>query len=92
MREWFAFFGVRALDEAAFDHALKFSDFQAVQRREKAGEFTDTLLRPGDTQDPESFKARRGKVGGFRDYFDAADCEFGAAQVARLDPRFGYAP
>jgi alcohol sulfotransferase len=48
-------------------------------------------MKPGDKANPDSFKVRRAKVGGFKDYFDDA-------QVARLDamveerllPGFGY--
>jgi hypothetical protein len=44
----------------------------------------------GDPRDPESFKVRRGKIGGFADYLSQDDQEYAAAALARLDPRFGY--
>jgi len=33
-------------------------------------------LAPGDPNNPESFKVRRGKVGGYVDYLDASDAEY----------------
>jgi hypothetical protein len=48
-------------------------------------------MRAKDTQNPDSFKVRRAKVGGWRDYFDdqqAAGIE--GLIEARLLPGFGY--
>ena len=35
--------------------------------------FTGRRMRPGDSANPQSFKTRRAKVGGWRDYFDDAE-------------------
>ena len=37
-------------------------------------------MKPGDKANPNSFKVRRAKVGGYRDYFD--DAAGGAARRA----------
>ncbi len=48
-------------------------------------------LRPKDRSNPNSYKVRRAKVGGWRDYFDDAQVAAIDAFVAeRLDPMFGY--
>jgi hypothetical protein len=48
-------------------------------------------MRPGDQKNPDSFKVRRAKVGGFRDYFDEAQVKALDAMVEeRLLPGFGY--
>ena len=39
-----------------------------MQKLEAAGAFDSNILHPGDVRDPESFKVRRGKVGGYREY------------------------
>ena len=39
---------------------------------EKKGEFESGRLTPADATDKDSFKVRRGKVGGYADYFDEA--------------------
>ena len=84
-----------ALDETApdmsiFQSALDFSQFENMKKMEAAGAFDSKILRPGDVRDPESFKVRRGKVGGYREYLSAEDQEYAAAALTKLDPRFGY--
>ena len=48
-------------------------------------------LRPADAGDTESFKTRKGKVGGYRDYFSAEEIAK-VDEVIRqgLSPAFGY--
>ena len=46
----------------------------------------------GDIRDPESFKVRRGKVGGYREYLSVRDQEYAADALMELDRRFGYSP
>jgi hypothetical protein len=84
-----------ALDETApdmsiFQSALDFSQFENMKKMEAAGAFDSKILRPGDVRDPESFKVRRGKVGGYREYLSAEDQEYASAALTKLDPRFGY--
>jgi hypothetical protein len=61
-----------------------------MQKLEAAGAFDSNILHPGDVRDPESFKVRRGKVGGYREYLSADDQRFAAAAMTELDARFGY--
>ena len=82
--------GEKTIDEKAFAQAIDFSAFGNMKKMETAGAFDSKILRAGDTSDPESFKVRRGKVGGFADYLSPADQVFAAEALARLDPRFGY--
>ena len=39
-----------------------------MKKLEAAGAFDSKILKPGNVTDPESFKVRRGKVGGYREY------------------------
>jgi alcohol sulfotransferase len=48
-------------------------------------------LRPGDRANPQSYKVRRAKVGGWRDYFDDQQvAAIDAFLAARPKPPFGY--
>jgi len=47
-------------------------------------------VKPGDKDNPQSFKVRKAKVGGYRDYFTDEQCEQLQQMVAQLDPMFGY--
>ena len=70
-----------AIDEARFDR---------MQAAEAAGVHADQRLRPGDPAKLESFKVRRGKVGGYRDYLGPEAVAFADRAVAKLDPFYGY--
>jgi hypothetical protein len=82
--------GERTVQEKAFSHALGFSDFGHMRKLESAGGFASKILRAGDAQDPESFKVRRGKIGGFQDYLSPNDQAYASAALQKLDRRFGY--
>lgn len=71
------------------DRAVAFAAFDTLQRRERAGFFTSFRLRPGD---PQSYKIRRGKVGGYRDDFtpeQAAIRRLSNLMLASLNARLG---
>ena len=85
------FLGETSIDEQAFARALQFSEFGHMQKLETADAFSSKILRAGDSHDRESFKVRRGKIGGFQDYLSLNDQAFALAALEKLDPRFGYA-
>src|ERR1700738_1884666 len=89
-RALLATLGETSPDPEAFPHAVEFSDFANMQRLEAAGVFDSKILRSRDVRNPESFKVRRGKVGGFRDYLSSEDQAFAAQALKHLDARFGY--
>jgi hypothetical protein len=78
------------IDAKPLEEAIEFARFERMQEAEARGEFSDKRLRPGQADNPDSFKVRRGKVGGYRDYLDPDAIEFLDAEVAKLDPFFGY--
>lgn len=89
-RDLLAVLGEAEPDAAIFQEALEFSRFENMQKLEAAGAFDSNILHPGDVRDPESFKVRRGKVGGYREYLSVEDQRFAGEAMTELDPRFGY--
>jgi hypothetical protein len=89
-RDLLAVLGESSADANIFQEALEFSRFENMQKLEAAGAFDSNILHPGDVRDPESFKVRRGKVGGYREYLSVRDQEYAANELAKLDPLFGY--
>jgi hypothetical protein len=89
-RKLLAGMGETAPDLSIFHEALDFSRFENMQKLEAAGAFDSKILQPGDVRDPESFKVRRGKVGGYREYLSLDDQKYAADVLAELDVRFGY--
>jgi hypothetical protein len=73
-----------------FENALDFSRFGNMRKMEASLEYDRQLLQPGDVNDPESYKVRRGKIGGYVDYLEASDIEYADQAMAALDRRFGY--
>jgi hypothetical protein len=61
-----------------------------MQKLEAAGEFGSKILQPRNREDPESFKVRQGKIGGFRQYLSAESQRYAEEICMALNPRFGY--
>ncbi len=89
-RELLVFLSGKEPDAVAFGAALDFSAFENMKKLEAAGAFESKILRAGDVRDPESFKVRRGKVGGYAEYLSAEDRQYAAETLQQLDHRFGY--
>jgi hypothetical protein len=89
-RELLKFLGETEPDPDAFVHALEFSQFGNMKKMEAAGAFTSKILQATDVADPESFKVRRGKVGGYPDYLVGDDLVYANKALKKLDGRFGY--
>lgn len=89
-RELLATIDPAPIDAAAFSHALDFSHFDNMKNLEAAGAFRSKILQAGDVEDPESFKVRRGKVGGYQEYLLADDQAYARQAMRALDQRFGY--
>jgi len=71
--------------------AVDFAAFDNLRKLESEGFFRSGGLTLRNAKDPESFKVRRAKVGGYRDYFtpEQAD-ELEALVRDRLSPGLGY--
>jgi hypothetical protein len=73
------------------DEAVAFSAFDNLKSLERRGFFRQGGLTLRNPNDPESFKVRRAKVGGFRDYFNPAQvAELEELVQTHLSPTLGY--
>jgi hypothetical protein len=81
-------------DNADVDAVVDFASFENLKKLEAAAAFTgDRRLAPGAVDNPDSYKVRRAKVGGYRDYFTDDQVRTIASFIAdSLDPFFGYPP
>jgi hypothetical protein len=87
-----AFMGTPASDEQVRG-AVEFASYENMKKMEQKKTFwlSGGRMVPKDRSNPDSYKVRRGKVGGYRDYFEDD-------QVARIDslvdetllPFYGY--
>ena len=93
LRRVLIFFGQTPTDDE-LDDCVAYASVDNMRRmeRENADKWnTDSRLKPGDANDPASFKVRRAKVGGWRDYMTEEE----AVHIDRivregLLPAFGY--
>lgn len=80
-------------DPARIREAVEYASFENMKKKESENSFrmSGGRMTPGDQGNPDSYKTRRAKVGGYRDYFDDAQVEAIDALVAgTLDPVYGY--
>ena len=73
------------------EEAVEFAAFENLKQLERSNFFNNSRLAPRDPDDPDSFKVRRGKVGGYTDYFDEKQTlEMEERVRSSLSPVFGY--
>ena len=83
LRRVLEFMGQQPTDAELAD-CVAFASVENMRKLEEKSAFwlAGSRMRPGDKANPDSFKVRRAKVGGYRDYFDDA-----AGRTARRDDR-----
>jgi hypothetical protein len=75
--------------KAALDTAIAFGSFENMRQIEETGALSNARLKSPDAKDPEAYKVRKGKVGGYRDYLGADDIAYIDDYLAReLDEYF----
>ena len=86
------FLGV-AYSQRQIEDAVAFASYENMKQLEQTQVFRThgQRLVPGDRGNPDSYKVRRAKVGGYRDYFDDEQLAvIDALMAARTGPLFGY--
>jgi hypothetical protein len=87
-----AFLGIKNVADATVRRAVEFASFDNMHRMERSGAFQHRRLRAMDDSDRETYKTRRGKVAGYRDYLSSEDIDLLDGKIrAELDPFYGYA-
>jgi len=79
MKDLLGFLRVKKLDENKLQRIIQFYQFNNMHNLEKQGYFKKSfkgVLYPKDVNDKESYKTRKGKVGGFFEYFSEDDLEY----------------
>jgi hypothetical protein len=84
------FAGIPGVREDLVREAVAFADFENMKRMEANNEFGSRILSARNAADPDSFKVREGKVGGFAKHFAPADIEYLNESLAVLDAFYGY--
>ena len=92
LRRVLEFMGQTATD-AELKDCVEFASVENMRKLEEKSAFwlAGSRMKPGDKANPDSFKVRRAKVGGYRDYFtDEQAARLDAMTEERLLPGLGY--
>jgi hypothetical protein len=84
------FLGFKQIDEAVLKRSLEFSSFDNMKRMEAGRLLKLAGLSLAEPDDPDSFRVRRGVIGGYKDYLSPEQTAAVEAAIASLDPRYGY--
>ena len=80
-------------DEALLRDTVEFASVENMRKKEQENYFwrSGSRVKAKDVNDPNTYKVRKAKVGGYRDYFDDDQvAELDAMVDSRLLPVFGY--
>jgi hypothetical protein len=92
LKRTFDFMGTPGSD-AEIQDAVEFASYENMKQLEQKNAFRSSGARlvPGNRSNPDSYKVRRAKVGGYRDYFDDEQLSrIEALFEARMTRQFGY--
>jgi hypothetical protein len=86
-----AFIGLPQIETAAIRGAVNDTSFQKMQGMEKNGAMRSKKLTPINASDPNSYKTRKGKVGGYREELDQSAIEWIEQEIGRAELKtLGY--
>jgi hypothetical protein len=82
--------GTSATSES-IQRAVDYASFNNLRRMEQAGVFKDSRLKARDSSNPDTYKVRRGKIGGYKDYLTPEQCTQMELYIqAELASSYGY--
>lgn len=85
------FIGIEEVDTELLNKVIEDASFDNLKQLEKDRVFKAIELIPLDADDPESFKVRRGKIGGYVDYLEQPEIDYLNEKIRHnLNPAFGY--
>ncbi len=90
LRQVLDFLGADGISDRAVRRAVEFASFERSQQREREQKLDLKALRAWDPDDEDSFKARRGVVGGYVDYLSDEQIAEMNQRLASLNPLYGY--
>jgi len=93
LRKVLAFLGLKAVRDEVIADAVQYSSFDNMRKLEQRDALGSFKLRPADVNDADSYKVRRGKIGGYVDYLAPEEIEMlNGKMAAELSSFYGYSP
>lgn len=85
LKEVLDFFEVYKVNDKSISEAIEFASFQNMKKMEINKIYSNKELLPGNMSDEESFKVRKGKIGGYINYLNEDDIEY----IDKMLKRYG---
>jgi hypothetical protein len=70
------FINLGEISDDIINQAIYYASFENMRKLEIKNFFKSFILRPGNQDDPESYKTRKGKMGGFIDYLSEVEIQW----------------
>jgi hypothetical protein len=93
LRRVMEFIGDSSADASAIDSAVEYSSVENMRKLEEKNVFwlAGGRMKPGKKGDPDTYKVRRAKVDGYKDYFNEAErVEIDKLVSHDLSSTYGY--
>jgi hypothetical protein len=91
LRRFLDFIGLQDVDDALIDDAVEYGRFDNMRQLEQHNRLNSERLRPGNPDDPESYKTRSGQIGAYTKYLTPADIDYIAQKRQQIPSMYGYA-
>jgi hypothetical protein len=91
LRKVLNFIGLEEISDEVLSEAVAYASFENMRKLEEKGQFESGMLIPADKGDPDSYKTRKGKVGGYQEYLSPHEINILNSKMdATLSDFFGY--
>lgn len=84
------FLDIKNINENCLKEAIQESSFSKMKKVESQNELNDERLKPTDVNDAESYKVRKGKIGGYKEYLNSEDISYVNGEIKKLNKIFKY--
>ncbi|MEM7660244.1 MAG: sulfotransferase domain-containing protein [Bacteroidota bacterium] len=91
VRKLLDFMGKGWIPDQKIQEAIQFCEFSNMQKLEREGQFVAKYgkkLLPKQLDDPQTYKTREGKIGGYRAYMAEADIAFCEMEIRKANSLF----
>jgi hypothetical protein len=78
------FIGIQNVEDELIDNAIKYASFKNMKKMEANNQFESEIVKPKIEGDDESYKVRKGKVGGYVDYLSQEDIEYMDKVISKI--------
>lgn len=76
LRKVLQFIGIKRFSDEVIADAIEFASFDNMRKMEEEDTYKSGKLRVANSGDKESYKVRKGKIGGFADYLSIYEIEY----------------